>query len=553
MLRFAFPFLAACSEPPEHHDDTDTPTTDTAPVPSLADEGSISLLLLEPSFVDPQATTVLTGLFVESTLGWLDLATCVSSPVGICYSEVPATLDSYVLADEADPALLGSLVTRNVGEEIEVGPWAAPYQYDELAGVGFYYGSRASGADPFGSVGPTFPGGEWGVPVDLPDLVPFPTPIEVTSHATDELSEWFAGQRVPLRWTPGTEGEVRLLVDAVGAKRLYVLEDDGAYDLDLSELLLADDERVDLVVQRRTDATVDVNGNTLDVEIVSSVVVAGTWSEAGPRTEIVDVPDTCEDAALAAPLEAGNYTGELIGASDDMDPGMAGCTGWSAAGPEAVFPILLLPQDLLEVDYRLVADDASVYLLSECGVPTSCLVGADATGVSGTESFEWLHDSETAETLWLVVDSVIGATDAFQLDIAITSLGGSILHPTCVDAIEAGPAESGSWHGTLAGNTNVLEPECAAPSPSGEGITQVSLDPGGTLVASVETPAGGNPKLYLLYNCGIADSCTMASDVQVGAFETLTYTNTSGFSEYLYLVLDGEMGIGEYFLDLDVQ
>src|SRR5688572_11165382 len=288
MLRFSLLLLAACTDPPENDDDTtDLPTTDTAPIPSFADQGSISLLLLEPSFVDPQATTTLAGLFVESTLGWLDLATCVSSPVGICYSEVPATLDSYVLAEASDPSLLASLVTRNVGEEIEVGPWTATYQYDELTDVGFYYGSRDSGGDPFGSVGPTFPGGEWGVPVDLPELVPFPTQIEVTSHPTDELTEWFADQLVPLRWTPGTEGEIRLLVDAAGAKRLYVLEDDGAYDLDLAELLLADDERVDLVLQRRTDETVDVNGNTLDVEIVSSVVVAGTWSEAGPRTTLV--------------------------------------------------------------------------------------------------------------------------------------------------------------------------------------------------------------------------------------------------------------------------
>jgi hypothetical protein len=435
-----------------------------------------------------------------------------------------------------------------------MGPWSAPYTFDVLNGVGFYFGSRASAADPFGLVGPTFAGGSGWPAVDLPDLLPFPSPVDLTSHAVDQVAELHAEELVALRWTPGVEGELRLLVDATGEKRVYRLEDDGAFDLGLDDLLLADGERVDLVLERWTGTLVDVSGHDLDVEVTSTITLAGTWSTVGTRSELIGFPDACEDALGAPFLASGNYTGSLTGYADDSDPGPGGCTGpYGAPGPDAVFPLHLLPQDFVEIDYRLVADDAVVYLLSECGEPLSCLVGADATGRSGTESIEWLHDAEVATTVWLVVDSFADATEPFQLDVTITSLGGAILVPTCVDAITQGPAADGSWHGTLAGNADVLDPECATPANGGEGMTQVYLEPGQSLTAIAETPAGGNPKLYLLYNCAIAESCTEAADAETGTFETLTYTNTTGLSEYLYLVLDGEMGIGEYFLDLTIE
>ncbi len=553
MLSIVLANLLACSSSDDDDDVGTSETADTGTPPLENDQGSITLTLTEPSWTNPVAETVLAGLFVADAQGWLNLASCVTSPVGICIDvEPPLFHDTYAVAADADPAILTSLETRHVGPTLTMGPWSADYTFDEVIGVGFYFGSRASGADPFGLVGPTFAGGEW-APVDLPDLLPFPTPIDLTSHAPDQLAELHAKEQVPLRWTPGVEGDVWLLLDATGQKRVYALEDDGAFDLDLNDLLLSEGERVDLVLERRTRAAVEVAGNDLDVDVVSVVTLAATWSTGGTRTDLTDLADACEEAEVAPPLGSGTYTGELSGLTNDSDPGPGGCTGtFGAEGPDAIFPLQLLPQDLVEIDLRLVGDDAVVYLLSECGEPDSCLVGADTTGASGTESIEWLHDAEAPATVWLVVDSFGDVTGPFLLDVVITSLGGSILVPTCVDAIAAGPASSGSWHGTLAGNTDVLDPECAAPANGGEGMTQVYLKAGESLTASVETPAGGNPKLYLLYNCGIPESCTEVADADTGTFETLTYVNETPFSEYLYLVLDGETGIGEYFLDLTI-
>ena len=54
----------------------------------------------------------------------------------------------------------------------------------------------------------------------------------------------------------------------------------------------------------------------------------------------------------------------------------------------------------------------------------------------------------------------------------------------------------------------------------------------------------GEPSIHLLSNCSIAASCFAFGT------ETLTYTNPTPFERTVYIVLDAELGIDQYRLDV---
>ncbi|MEQ1566479.1 MAG: hypothetical protein ABMA64_12630 [Myxococcota bacterium] len=528
----------------------DTGGDDTATSPVDADDGSVVVLAWAPSWDNPAPSTVVLGLFAADRLGVLNLAQCVGSAESFCTSELPPSPGSSVLVTALDPDLKDDLQTRKVGAEITLGEWVGSYQFDSSTDIGFYYATSSDISMPTGPLGLHL-GGDWG-PYDGTDDVRAPTALRVTDPDPTDAQEFYDTVPIHLEWDPGTEGDLYLYVETPAEQRLYRLDDTGAYDLDLSALGLGNGAAVDLILGRWGRGTVDHQGNQVEILVQSNQRIHGTWRTLGERTEIVDTYDECSLAQTAPSAVPGNYFGDLAGSTDDLNPLPAGCTGFKAAGIDRVVPIDLQPDDQLTVNYQLVSDDASLYLLTDCSDETTCLAGVDQANAGDVEQIVWFNDTGAPLRVYAVLDAFEAVTDIFNLDIIVESLSTDILVPTCVDAIAQGPAAAGSYHGSVALHADLLQPYCAAPANGGEGMTEVLLGPGEQLRATVEAP-GGNPKLYLLSNCAIGDSCFLANDQGAGATEEIVYTNPSPASQYLYLVLDSDSSLNEYFLDLEIQ
>ncbi|MEQ1503602.1 MAG: hypothetical protein ABMB14_15295, partial [Myxococcota bacterium] len=533
---------------PPTGDDDDDDTVPTTPV--NGDEASVVVLSLPPSVDAPFAQTVVLGMFAENRRGYLNLAQCVGAADPFCATALPLAPGDSVLVEPLDPTLVDHLDTVEVGAKITLGDWRADYQFDSATDLGFYYGAETNADLPGGSVGLSV-GGDW-LAYDGTDDIDVPSPIEVT--APDPTAAFEIPDTVPLRlaWTPGDQGDIYLLVTSPVENRLYLLDDDGEHDLDLGPLGLSEGDLVEIVLGRWSVTDLAIGADVVNIQIQSNQKLHGTWRKTGPRTELTDLYDDCAAAIDAPSAVPGNYTGDLQGMTKDLNPGNQGCTGFAATGIDGVVPIDLLTEDLLTVRYQLVDDDASLYLLTDCSDVGTCLDGADEGLKGDVEEVSFFNDTGAPQRVYAILDAAGDVTNKFNLDIVVDSLGGDVLVDTCVDAIAQGPVVSGSYHGSIAGNADLLDPACAEGAAGGEGMIQVYLEPGQTVTATA-TGFGSDPKVYLLYNCAIGDSCFLAVDDDAGATETLEYVNNTGFSEYFYLVVDGATNLGDYYLDLAIQ
>lgn len=532
---------------PKNNDDDDDDDT-TGPIRD--EEGSLVALSWQPSLNGPDAELVLLGMFVESRQNLINLAQCLGSAVSFCAEDLPDEPGEYVDVFAFDEQIVEDLDSREVGSTVTLGPWSSNYGFDSARDLGFYLGVDADNSMPTGPLGVTL-GGDWGE-YEGTDDISAPTAIAVSSPDPMDLVDFFDTTPIALQWEPGESGDIYLYVQAAEERRLYLLEDSGSFDLDLSALDLVEGDSVNLILGRWTRSTVDHDGHEVELQIQSNQPIHGIWRSIGEREPFEAIYDECAAAEGAPSALPGNYYGSIEDLSADLNPGVGGCTGAAATAADGVIPIDLYPQDQLTINYELTSDNASLYLLTDCTNTSTCLEGSDTEPAGDTESVIYLNETNSLLRVYAILDGVGASTGAYNLDIYIESLGSDILVPTCVDAIAQGPVESGLYSGSIGGHADLLDPSCAEPAGGGEGLTQVYLDPGQVLTASVEAP-GGNPKLYLVYNCAIADSCFYEDDTAGGIEETLSYTNSTGLSEYFYLVLDAETNLSEYVIDIEIQ
>lgn len=525
-------------------------TADTGTPIFGTDHGSIVLSEWLPSGAEPNPELRLEGIFTEAGLPYVNFAQCVLSARGFCTPTLPTQPGETAVTESFDAALLEGAVTRDVGRRVTLGTRKAPYVSDSVTGIGYYLEVwPETGLEP-GPLGLAFSQGAWGGYTGTAD-VQVPSPMEVLSPNPQAVLDFFDNAPVELTWTvpPDPIGQVYLHYDTPAGQRLLWLPDTGSFSLDLTSLGLAEGDTIDLVLGRWTTGTVLHNGNTAELLVQSNQPLRGSWRSI--RTPL-DVYDQCADAELAPSTPPGNYTGSFVGASNRLNPPVDTCTPFPAIGPDQVVPIVLQDQDLLSVQYQLVADDASLYLVTDCNDASTCLSGADAASIGETESLVYLNDTGGPLRVYVVLDAFADVTDAFNLDIQIDALATEVLLPTCADAIRQGPVDDGSYHGTIAGHADNLGPQCATDALGGEGIAQVELGPGQTMTATVDAP-NGDPKLYLMTNCAIPDSCILYTDVSTTTTEQMIYVNGSPFTQNVYLVLDSFTNLGEYFLDLEIE
>jgi hypothetical protein len=317
---------------------------------------------------------------------------------------------------------------------------------------------------------------------------------------------------------------------------------------------------VRLGLGRWSTETLDIDGNELTLQIQSDQWLHGVHRDVGGRTELMPA-DNCKEALEQPPLQEGSYWGDLTGFHNTVNPGVTGCTGFGAGGNEGILRVVAHPGQFYEFLYDLPNGDGAIYLLEDCRFTNTCVAGADSVAGSGAESLTWFNETDEAQELFLVLDAYTGpgggVTDLMELDVTITDLSANVLYPSCVEAMEADAILPGTYFGDLAGYEDRLDPAesdkgmCSTPAPGGEGLVKVSLDADQTLEATVTMP-GSNPVVYVVYACNFVDSCA-AESASGGAEQTVVYKNQSGFSEYVYLVVDSTGGSGEYYLSVTFQ
>lgn len=556
--------LAACTPGPSGPpgDDSDPPPQDTEPPTTLPTGDMGSLVLVRKQLPGGERRVVLHGLFVDEHPGWLNAATCAitGSP---CISALPHEEDDWLDLDEGRVFQPEHSEFRYLGLDVALGEWRAHYVNGPdfpfyFANITEDYGEGRQR----GWFGARL-GGQWGsyegdrdlyVSGDL-DLI---RPRPFTHHRVHD------GQRLKIEWRPEGTGPVLLKIKEVGIgaklKRLYLLEDDGYFELPVDDLGLGTLERRLAFTLTRWDlATVQAGPHTLDLAATSEVSWTADYLHVGGREEL-RVSDTCEVARTAPALEPGRYWGELAdrGFDDDLWNTWTCTNGANSYAEDGMIRVELAPRELLTVSYHLPDGDAAIYLVTDCFDAATCVAGSNDTWYYDPEHLTWFNDTDTLQVLYLVLDAAWSSPGLFHLDVDIQPLDPPEMYDTCAEAQQqSAPLARGAYFAESFPFANHIDPTpagCTGTSlPGPDSLTRVQLRPGETLVAHIDMP-GSDPALYLLFNCNNGLSCPAGADVSMGPEETLIYTNPSGATENLYLVVDTKGGrLQPYFLTLDIR
>lgn len=108
----------------------------------------------------------------------------------------------------------------------------------------------------------------------------------------------------------------------------------------------------------------------------------------------------------------------------------------------------------------------------------------------------------------------------------------------------------GLYRGTLSGQTNDSSAACSVSALGGEASLRVNVPSGAALRAVYRHAADG--VLYLLDRCGAAISCLVGADSTSSGAETVTWTNTSGADNEVFLILDSTELFGAQTFELDL-
>jgi hypothetical protein len=579
---------------------TDPGPTDTGPGTTPLtqvnnDLGYISVVQSAPYVGTAQALTTAKAVFLVNNYDVLNPAECFSNgawcaSVAAPYGGYPEDVGDVVrlaeVNDIVDDDLLFALDTIDVndgnGDELPFGPLEMAQaditvESDDVTHTNTFYSRNFSNLtlpltdEPLEVV---FAEAAWGDRT-VPTVAP-PTPMVVLSPDPMARQDFLSTENVVLEWEPGDRGDVYLQVTVPNGLYLQRLDDDGYHELPPSAFALQEDDDIEIVLGRWTRAEVDVDGHTLQVDVQHNQTILGTFTALGNRTELTssNLYDDCAEAEGAPFITSGLYFGDLSSYRNDYTnlPGRQGnpCMDFDTNGPDAVLPVRLQPDELLQVEYLQRNEDAAIYLVdSLCEGPEPvCLLGVDEKLRRAQESLAYRNNTGAPLDLWLILDSVAPTvTDLFELNIGLEASLENVLQSSCADAMLQGPLDEGSYFGFMGtfadlAECTVVDPatgqETTTELPGGDGKAEIYLLPGDTLNVEVFAPGAG-PSAYLLYNCALSRSCVQTPTGN-GTADTvnLTYTNSTGVSEHLYLVVDsgrnGSVGaVQEYFLDIEIQ
>lgn len=557
-LAWMWMLLVGCSAAPPIDTDLTTtnggqPTPTTDPGPQYDEVGHVGLIIrhAEPEN-DP--TIKLAGIFADSTKSWINLGQCLAlKDDAFCTQQVPDVKGAWVATDPYEDDLIGSLDTVSVGASITLGSFGA--NEGENNGLTIYYNNNAGTVPPAdGSLVLAFAGGALG-DFTADDVVAVPDPIEVLNFDPTR-PQTLTQDPFTLNWTPGLRGDVYLSVTSETVSRLYWLEDNGTFELDVDTLGLADEDAVTLTLARWTRSSLDHDGARIEFLVQDEQVIRATYRDLPNRTPI-EVADDCTTAALLPAVQSGSYYARVQDAANDYAP--SGCvTGGN--GPDVFLRAELNPDGEISVQEQLLGANAVAYLMTDCGDFGTCVDGANNAVTNNAETVTWVNTTNTVQDVYLGFDSTAAPLDDLLLiNVDIVQVNQDTLVDSCAEAIYNPPITSNppgtSRHvGNITTFHNYTDPAgaCGVNGPAAEGMVKVELQSNQTLTADVFMP-GADPVLYVLYNCAVSASCPVGSDADATSDESLTYQNLTPFAEVLYLVVDSNGLSGSYTLDVLIQ
>jgi hypothetical protein len=500
------------------------------------------------------------ALALGSDPGFLNFAQCAIGQT-VCIGGFPPDEDTFRDFDPDQDIDLDLVTSRYLGSEVSFGPYILPYREDPDSGLGSYYLDATDLGYTEGWIGETW-AGQWPEYSTTDDLFAA-RPIELVSPRPGGFLEFTNGQTAPIEWVPTGEGQVTLaVVPKFGDGKLFLLEDDGHYDLFADDLGLAGDvEELTFILQRWSIEELSRFGHVVRVMASSDITFEGQLLNVGGRDEI-EPANQCDEAQGGLPLSAGFYWGFLgRGLTGDLDPDQTSCIGSApeadANGVDGLFRLVVEPHHNVSVDYNTLTESASVYFLEDCHDEDSCVAGSDLSPDPNNHEFvAWFNADDEPRTIYLGIDATDpGPETLFTLDVTDELLGTPEAHDFCADAeVDYTPEAAGNYFVDFVGGyTNQLNPGiggCTGTSlPGPESLVPVELPPLGTLDVSVDMP-GADAAVYVLLDCNNAFSCAAGSDSSLTDPEGVHYQSSSNYPQTVYVVVDSKTGLAPYFLNI---
>ncbi|MBX3249757.1 MAG: hypothetical protein KF901_21450 [Myxococcales bacterium] len=146
--------------------------------------------------------------------------------------------------------------------------------------------------------------------------------------------------------------------------------------------------------------------------------------------------------------------------------------------------------------------------------------------------------------------SMDAATDGGVIDDASTGDAAEMRSPLLPGFCPSTVTAPGLYRGTLASNLNDIAGACGFTAPGRDGAVRVRLAPSERLRAVYRH--AGDGVLYLLRSCPVVTSCLVGSDGSASGPETVEWTNDTGSSVDVSLVLDSTSLSGPQTFELDL-
>jgi len=489
-----------------------------------------------------QESAFLGGLFVDSRQGVRNTWECgfAWDALGyqLCYGDLPSGGDVRVDLTQVpafDPA---AATYQTNGLELHIGDsLVAHLVNDYQRGTRTYRNEPLPGQfKPGDALGMSFEG-DWGSYAGQGDLV-FPTTMR--TYAPDPMDSFslMTGESVTFEWEPG-EGGVQLIALGTTEDRMWALDDDGSFTLDMATAGLTESGWVAFILQRTAWHEELINGASIWYQATDQQWFEGEFSavDLGSRQELVP-SDTCGDAVPT--VGAGQHFGQLADFADDLDPGGDGCTNWSASGPDGFVAIQVGAGQYLSASYDLPRNDASLYLLTDCADATTCLVGTD-DAMDAPEAIWWLNDTGLEQTVYLALDAYSDA-GLFLLDVEIADYREPDMADDCAGAGALTPLTSGRWFGSFDVGGDSIDPTASTcqlgPVAPGRQDRVLRVDLGVDERFTATVSRSESVAMLLLTDCTDLSTC-VEGDAERGYDANISYFNGSGAPQTLELVLDG--------------
>jgi len=563
--------LAGCTGSNGSDDTTPTTTTTTGGGPVFTDTGwppgDVGAFQIYHDDVKGK-----TGVFAVATAA----ATNVANPAecaamqNTCYPRFDGMDDDTFTTFDPDYTLDRTAnTTRYLGYTITIGPYSLDYKEDPKTGFGYYSTDVSAqkykpGWDSvtWGGQWPEYKGSKKG---DLYAVEPLQllTPADSQFVFTDNSTQ-------VIEWVPTGEGVMTLaVIPKFGDGTFYRLHDDGYFELPANDLGLTTNEVNDLTLKLTRWYPIEDShfGEIADYLSTSEITFQGELVNIGDREKVKE-PNRCAEAQGSLPLEAGSYWGSNLGYTNELDPQrkfVDGCLADAIINPyadskgnESIARLEVGPHHQIGVSYNMPDLSAAVYFVTDCNNKNTCFNGSDLDSTANVpEYISYFNPDQDTKTIYLVLDSTDnkGPDSLWTLDLTDTELGPPPMEDACSAAEAASPASPGAYYtdfvGSYTGDLNPGTGGCTGSSvPGPEAIMTIDIPPYGTLNASVNMP-GGDPALYLLYDCTQAFTCAAGSDASLDATEAVVHQNTSLYPQRVYLVVDSKTGLLPFFLSFN--